>query len=146
MDAVKRGGISDVVLPDTGTLRTDVISLLRQVSAKMGSTLGDMLRGLLAELTCDPDFARLIRERVHTAGPASIHVLLERAVARGEVERWILESRRATVATDLLRDQFLMFGAPVSDEVIIEIVDDVYLPLVLSPAPKPSSGADSEPE
>jgi AcrR family transcriptional regulator len=139
MDAVKRHGISDVVVPDTGVLRTDVISLLRQVSAKMGSTLGDTLRGLLAELACDPDFVRLIREGVHSGGPPSLHVVLERAVARGEVEPWILDSRRATVATDLLRDQFLLFGAPVADEVITDIVDDVYLPLVLSPAPKPAS-------
>jgi hypothetical protein len=38
------------------------------------------------------------------------------------------------VATDLLRNQFLLFGAPVQDEVILDIVDDIYLPLVLKPA------------
>jgi AcrR family transcriptional regulator len=134
MDACKMRGISDVDVPDTGSLRTDVIALLRQMSAKMATPLGGILRGLLAEMTRDPEFGRLIRERVHKVGPATIHAILERAVERGEVDRAILDSRRATVATDLLRNQFLLFGAPVDDEIIIDIVDDVYLPLVVRPA------------
>jgi AcrR family transcriptional regulator len=134
MDACKLREVSDEDIPDTGALRTDVIALLRQMSAKMASPLGGILRGLLAEMTRDPEFSRLIRERFHTVGPATIHVILERAVERGEVERRILDSRRSTVATDLLRNQFLLFGAPVQDEVILDIVDDIYLPLVLKPA------------
>jgi AcrR family transcriptional regulator len=140
MDACKLRGISDVEIPDTGELRSDVIALLRQMSAKMATPLGVILRGLLAEMTRDPEFSKLIRERVHTVGPATIHLVLERAVERGEVEAWILGSRRATVATDLLRNQFLLFGAPIDDEIIVDIVDDVYLPLVLSPAPGPAGG------
>ena len=111
-----------------------MILLLRQLSAKMASPLGGILRGLLAEMTHNPDLGRLIRERLHNPGPATIHAILERAVTRGEVDRSILDSRRATVATDLLRNEFLLFGAPVDDEIIIDIVDDVYLPLVLHPA------------
>jgi AcrR family transcriptional regulator len=136
MDACKLRGISDADIPDSGSLREDVIALLRQMSAKMASPEGSMLRGLLADLTRDPDFGRLIREHVHTAGPATIRVILERAVQRGEVRPWILGSRRATVATDLLRNQFLLFGAPVDDEVVIDIVDEVYLPLVLRTPPE----------
>ncbi|MEU9117526.1 TetR/AcrR family transcriptional regulator [Streptomyces sp. NPDC048483] len=142
MDACKLRGITDVDLPDTGALRTDVIALLRQISAKMASPLGGILRGLLTEMTRDPEFARLIRERVHTVGPPTLHVILERAIERGEVEPWIPDSRRATVATDLLRNHFLLFGAPVDDAIITDIVDDVYLPLVLSPAPKRAGEAD----
>ncbi|HEX5407199.1 MAG TPA: TetR/AcrR family transcriptional regulator [Pseudonocardiaceae bacterium] len=131
LDACKLQSTSDVDVPDTGALRSDVIALLRQMSAKMASPLGGILRGLLAEMTRDPEFAKLIRDRFHTVGPATIRVILERAVERGEVAAAILDSRRATVATDLLRNQFLLFGAPISDDVIVEIVDDVYLPLVL---------------
>ncbi|MFJ8314020.1 MULTISPECIES: TetR/AcrR family transcriptional regulator [unclassified Streptomyces] len=137
MDACKLSGFSDVPAPDTGALRTDVIALLRQISHKMASPLGGIMRGLLPEMTRDAELAGLIREHIHTAGPATSHTILERAVERGEVEPWVLASRRATVATDLLRNQFLLFGAPVDDEAITEIVDDVYLPLILTPAPNP---------
>ncbi len=135
VDACRLSGIADADLPDTGALRMDVIILLRQMSARMAGPLGGILRGLLAEMTRDPEFARLIRERVHPAGPSMIRAVLAQAVERGEVEPWVLDSRRASVATDLMRNQFLLFGAPIAEEVITDIVDDVYLPLVRSPAP-----------
>ncbi|MFD7668152.1 TetR/AcrR family transcriptional regulator [Streptomyces sp. NPDC059788] len=137
LDACKAHGLSDMDVPDTGALRGDVIALLRQMSAKMAAPIGGILRGLLAEMTRDPEFAKLIRERLHTIGPV-IRAILLRAVERGETEEWVLGSRRAAVATDLLRNEFLLFGAPVADEIIREIVDDVYLPLILAPAPKPA--------
>ncbi|MFH8350384.1 TetR/AcrR family transcriptional regulator [Streptomyces sp. NPDC018045] len=141
VDACKTRGISDIEPPDTGTLRDDMISLLKQMSAKMATPIGGILRGLLAEMTRDPEFARLIRERVQTVGPVVGRIILRRAVERGEVEEWVPGSRRASVATDLLRNEFLLYGAPIGDETIIEIVDDVYLPLVLAPAPRPAPRA-----
>ncbi|AYG84547.1 putative HTH-type transcriptional regulator [Streptomyces hundungensis] len=145
LDACKLGDLSAVDLPDTGRLRSDVLALLRHMAAIMASPLGDIMRGLLGEMSRDPELAELIRERVHAVRPSTVHVILERAVERGEIERWVLTSRRATVATDLLRNQFLLFGAPVADDVIVDIVDDVYLPLVLSPAPVLTRGPDPAP-
>jgi len=139
IDACTFSDISNFDVPDTGALRTDVIELLRQLSAKFATPFGGIVRGLLTELTRDPAFGRLVRERVHKAGPGSIQTILERAATRGEVDPAILNSRRATIATDLLRNEFLLFGAPVADEIIIDIVDDVYLPLVLqSPSARPA--------
>ncbi|MEV6720075.1 TetR/AcrR family transcriptional regulator [Streptomyces xanthochromogenes] len=144
LDACKLGKISDVDLPDTGELRGDTLALLRHMAITMASPLGGIMRGLLGEMTRDPELAELIRERVHTVRPSMVHVVLERAVERGEVEPWVLTSRRATVATDLLRNQFLLFGAPVPDEFIVDVVDDIYLPLVLNPAPGSGSGSGSD--
>jgi AcrR family transcriptional regulator len=132
LDACSLHGVTDVSTPDSGELRADVIGLLRQVSAKMSSPLGGIMRGLLAEMTRDEEFASLVRERIHTTGPTGIRVILARAVERGEVEPRILTSRRAMVATDLLRNHFLLYGSPIDEAVITDIVDDVFLPLVLS--------------
>ncbi|MER0444049.1 TetR/AcrR family transcriptional regulator [Streptomyces sp. Edi4] len=135
VEACKLGKLSDDDLPDTGDLRGDVLELLRRMAARMASPLGDIMRGLVAEMTRDQELAELIRQRIHTVRPAAVRVVLERAVQRGEVDPSVLNSRRATVASDLLRDQFLLFGSPVTDDVITDIVDEVYLPLILSPAP-----------
>ncbi|MFG2718958.1 TetR/AcrR family transcriptional regulator [Streptomyces sp. NPDC048416] len=140
VEACKLGKISEVDLPDTGDLRSDALLLLRQMAALMASPLGDIMRGLLAEMTRDRELAELIRQRIHTVRPSTVMIILERAVERGEVEPWVLTSRRATVATDLLRNQFLLFGSPVTDEVITDIVDDVYLPLLRAPAPAREPG------
>ncbi len=143
VDACAAHRLSDADLPDTGALRTDVITALRRLSARLAASHGDILRGLLTEVMHDPEFARLVRERVHTAGPGAIQAVLWRAVARGEIEPWVPASRRATVAVDLLRNHYLLHGAPIPEEVVTEIVDDVYLPLLLAPPaapPLPSHG------
>jgi hypothetical protein len=59
--------------------------------------------------------------------------------SRGEIAPWVLGSRRATVAVDLLRNDFLLRWDPVPDEVLVEIVDEVYLPLLAAP-PRPAAG------
>ena len=57
--------------------------------------------------------------------------MLERAVARGEAPRTAAHPRVATVPVMLLRAEYAMRGIPsVPDEVLIEIVDEVFLPLV----------------
>jgi AcrR family transcriptional regulator len=130
LDACRDQRVTELDAPDTGDLRADLLALLRQVSAKLASPLGGILRGLLAEITQDEDFSRLIQSRIHTAGPTAISAVLARAVERGEVDPGIPGSRRALVATDLIRNQFLLYGAPIDDQVIVEIVDEVYLPLI----------------
>lgn len=139
VDACATLRLTDPDLPDTGTLRTDVTAFLRQLSANLATSHGDILRGLLTEIMRDAEFAQLIRERVHTAGPGAIQGVLNHAVRRGEIEPWIPTSRRATVAVDLLRNHYLLFGAPIPDGVITEIVDDVYLPLLLAPPQPPTT-------
>ncbi|MFI1586009.1 TetR/AcrR family transcriptional regulator [Embleya sp. NPDC020630] len=144
MDACKLIGVGEGEPPDTGDLRADVLALLREMAAKLAGPLGGILRGLLAETTHDPELARLVRERMHTVGPERTRRVLERAVERGEIDPAVPTSRRAGVATDLLRNEFLLFGAPIADEVVIDIVDDVYLPLVRmrsAPAVGPEPGA-----
>ncbi|MFD7919974.1 TetR/AcrR family transcriptional regulator [Streptomyces sp. NPDC059740] len=145
VDACAAHRLSEGDLPDTGALRTDVLALLRQLSARLAASQGDILRGLLTEVMHDPEFARLVRERVHTAGPGSIQVVLRRAVARGEIAPWVPASRRATVAIDLLRNHYLLHGAPIPEDVISEIMDEVYLPLLLAPRTAAPANGPADP-
>jgi len=63
--------------------------------------------------------------------------VLGRAVARGEAAPEALHPRVATVPIALLRNEFLTRGVTgVPDEVLVEIIDDVYLPLVRGRAPR----------
>jgi AcrR family transcriptional regulator len=132
VDACRQQVITGGDVPDTGDLRTDLLCLLRLMSERMASPIGGVLAGLLAEMMRSPELAQAVRERVFSVGPGAVLAVLERAVARGEVATETLRSRRVTVATDLLRNEFLMHGAPIPEQTIVEIVDEVYLPLVLA--------------
>ena len=54
----------------------------------------------------------------------------ERAAARGEVRLDKVTRRMATLPVDLARHELLITRAPVPETALIEIVDDIFLPLV----------------
>ena len=57
--------------------------------------------------------------------------ILERAVRRGEARHDALHPRIATVPIALLRNEYATRGPiDIADDVLVEIVDRVFLPLV----------------
>jgi hypothetical protein len=71
-----------------------------------------------------------LRRSVLQGGHSQLDVVLARGVDRGEIDRSKLTPRVASLLPDLLRHEFLMTLRPVSNAVIKEFVDDIFLPLV----------------
>jgi AcrR family transcriptional regulator len=117
--------------PDRGQLRSDALELLRRASSTWSSPLGGILRALLAGARDDPQLLAQIQESAFDGGRAAWLTILERAVARGEAKPEALKPRVASVPIALLRNEFVISGYPaVADAMLVEIIDDVYLPLV----------------
>ncbi|ROO86484.1 TetR family transcriptional regulator [Actinocorallia herbida] len=117
--------------PDTGDLRGDVLEQLRRANRYWSSPLGAILRELLAAAGGAAEFLSRLQDPSGETAAAPWLTILGRAVARGEVAPEALHPRVATVAVDLLRNEFAVRGVPSApDTVLIEIVDEVYLPLV----------------
>ncbi|MGW2872685.1 TetR/AcrR family transcriptional regulator [Kitasatospora sp. NPDC001225] len=118
-------------LPDTGELRGDALELLRQANRHWSSPLGAVLRELLAAAGGATEFLVQLQDQSGDAVAAPWLTVLGRAVARGEAAPEALHPRVATVAMVLLRNEFMARGVPTApDDVLVEIVDEVYLPLV----------------
>ncbi|GAA1611247.1 MULTISPECIES: TetR/AcrR family transcriptional regulator [Kribbella] len=116
--------------PDTGSLRGDALALLTRANDRMASPVGKILRELLADIHTDPERMGELRDQVARAGVAHWLTALARAAARGEVGEAALTPRVATVAVDLLRNEYALNGArSVAPEVLAEIVDQVFIPL-----------------
>jgi AcrR family transcriptional regulator len=117
-------------VPDTGNLRDDTIGLLRGANEKrvdatalLSAHLGDYFR----ETGSNP---AEFRDEAIGGRATSVDTIVDRAVARGEVSEERLTPRRRSLAFDLYRNEVLMRLRRVPDEVIVEIVDDIYLPLL----------------
>jgi len=124
--------------PDTGNLRDDVLEMLRRANRHMSSPLGMILRELLAAAGSAQKFLAQLPEQSTDTLAATWLIILGRAVARGEASPESLHPRVATVAVVLLRNEFVTRGVPTApDEVLIEIVDEVYLPLVRKRGTRP---------
>ena len=118
-------------LPDTGDLRGDALEMLRRANRHWSSPLGAILRDLLSAAGGGSQLLDRLPEQSNDALAAAWLTVLGRAVTRGQAPPAALQPRVATVAIVLLRNEFVVRGVPTApDEVLVEIVDQVYLPLI----------------
>lgn len=118
-------------VPDTGSLRDDLLAVLRHMTTQVGD-----LAGVLSFLIADSfnEFGMSpadLRERA-LAGTAKggTALVIERAIARGEIDPARLSPRVRSLPVDLVRHDLIMTQAPVPDATVVEIVDRIFLPLV----------------
>ncbi len=115
--------------PDTGNLRGDLLAALRQTATLLAGPAGEALRGLLSDVLRDPASTAEVRRRSPGAGRRTMQEIARRAIERGEIDASAITPRRLEAGHALLRHHFLFNGEPISDDLIVQIVDEVILPL-----------------
>ena len=122
-----------IAIPDTGTLRGDTIALMESADRERMQLFAVMtvhLSGYYEETGTSPAD---LREMLMSGRPRISRIVLERAVARGEVAAAKVSERIAVLPYVLLQQEYLLTLKPVPTAVIEEIVDTIYLPLLFSP-------------
>jgi AcrR family transcriptional regulator len=117
-------------IPDTGTLRDDVLEVLRRIAARFADLGPETFYGLAADYFADPALVADFQAQVlHGTGTGNevMAAILERAAERGEA-RADIPPRVASLPIVLLRHELLL--GPADEQVIAEIVDQAFLPLV----------------
>jgi AcrR family transcriptional regulator len=114
--------------PDLGSIGAEMKVLLRGMSSRarpdLMRLLFDMSEDLAAAKTRPADL------RAEITNDRTIRAVIQRGIDRGEVDPDRLTPRIVALPMDLARHEMLMTLKPLPDEVIREIVDDVFLPLV----------------
>lgn len=139
-----RHAAEPIEVPDTGTLRADVLGLLRNAEAHRSWMLAVLAAGLTGFLADESSNLGALRaDLAADREPDPLGVIVDRAVARGELDRRPTVARVLAVPFDLLRNELLLAGGPVDDQVLVSIVDDVWLPLLsaVTGAPRPGEEA-----
>jgi len=117
-------------IPDTGNVRGDLIALLQQFS-KNRALFAAFISFQMGEYFSETNTSMAdLRRSVLRGNHSQLGVVLARGVERGEIEPSKLTPRIASLLPDLLRHELLMTLKPVSNAVIAEFVDDIFLPLV----------------
>jgi AcrR family transcriptional regulator len=118
--------------PDTGSLRDDVLALLRA-----RNQLGDGAAALFSTV-----FGAYFDETATTPSQLRTRLLGDRTLAMTEIVQRALERGELTAVPpprvlmlpfDLFRHELMMNFSRVPEETIVDIVDTVFLPLVLQP-------------
>lgn len=124
---------------DTGSLRDDILLLMRNSNSRI-TDLTAILSGLIGthfdEVEATP---RELRAALFANRANSVEAVLERAAARGEIGKGEIPARVVALPYDLYRQEAIMSLAAMPDEVIVEIVDQIWLPLVAEYAGRPGA-------
>lgn len=122
---------SDVVAaPDTGSLRGDMLALLRranEVRSRLATLVFTRLGGYYRE--AGTNLAEL-SAYVQGGRETVLEEVLAQAVARGEIRPGQVSARVARVPVELFRYQLMATLQPVPDRELESIVDEVFMPLV----------------
>jgi AcrR family transcriptional regulator len=115
---------------DQGSLRADLLAMLRPLAHRLVGTPPNAVRSLRTAMINDPELIAAMRTQMDLVdlGPAMTRVLA-RAARRGEVSGRPVGSRVLRLPLDLVRTESLR-SVPVPDQVIVEIVDQILLPLL----------------
>jgi len=117
-------------MPDTGSLRGDILELMRETNkARVGLAAVFMvhLDNYFEESGSTPAD---LRQVILAGSEGRIDEAFRRAVERGEADPAKLTPRMVDLAGTLFRHEALMTLRPVPDSVMEEILDTIVLPLV----------------
>jgi AcrR family transcriptional regulator len=120
-------------IPDTGNLREDVLTIMRQASRRISDIGPATVVGLLNDLMAD-DTSHTIIDQLARGGSEVINQTLARAATRGEAREHVPE-RVARLPLDLIRHELILTHRPPSNKTLEEIIDQTFLPLVTPVTP-----------
>ncbi|RDI69092.1 TetR/AcrR family transcriptional regulator [Nocardia pseudobrasiliensis] len=119
----------NAAIPETGSLRGDLVAVLEALCAKSSERYLSMLGGLVAAMRHDEELAAALREHIDNEELSPFHDALHRAIDRGELS--------ADTDADLIHDvaeamilRQLQLGAGFDEPFITRLVDDILLALL----------------
>jgi AcrR family transcriptional regulator len=134
VDALLRSkGSPQIELPDTGSLRTDLIEAFCGTGGPAGHTGTRILGAVVSALSNDPEFAAAFREKFIAPKVAVSQAIYARAKARGEIRDDLDLEVIAPAMAGILMHRAFVLGLPTDDDIVQRVVDHVILPAVLTP-------------
>ncbi|MET1004171.1 MAG: TetR/AcrR family transcriptional regulator [Propionibacteriaceae bacterium] len=131
IDAVacmKADGAGFDQLPDTGTLRGDLIAMIKPHSIKEGAKKLQVMAGLISMLVRAPELAATANAAIVEPRAAANRTLMRRAIDRGEISADCDIETLSLVAPSMAAYRVLIQQKPVDREFLVSLIDGVILP------------------
>jgi AcrR family transcriptional regulator len=126
-DALDIRARSAVRAPDTGSLRGDLLTHLRAVTAGLDAPIGRAIVALVTEARYDPDLGRALREGFVATRRAEVGEILARASTRGELRGDVDHGLLIDLVVAPLWYRALVWGESVPDAAL-QVLVDVLVP------------------
>jgi AcrR family transcriptional regulator len=116
-------------IPDTGSLRGDLLALADVGLREENSGKLRILAGLISALPRNPDLAAIVGERLVTPRTTLMRELLERAVTRGEVAPGRDLGMLALTGPAMIVYRVMITNEPMDRAFYAAMVDEILLPM-----------------
>jgi AcrR family transcriptional regulator len=121
-DAIREHACRDVDLPDTGDIRADLRTMLRDIQRSFDGFEGKLFAGFTAERMRYPELAEAFDERFVSNRRAHLEAIVRRAVERHELPPDTDVELLAEVGPAILLHQFVKGGGKLQKDVADRIV------------------------
>jgi AcrR family transcriptional regulator len=128
-DAVRTCKAGDAIVPDTGTLRGDLVAWFGILARSVAGDEGPLLAGLFIAMTQDPELAAELRSMRDSKLPYA-QAICARAEQRGELRPGWDAGLIDEIAPAQLFMRYFALGEPLDAGFIEHLVDDIVLPLL----------------
>jgi AcrR family transcriptional regulator len=130
LDAIESNMPSFGVAPDTGSVRTDLLIVLRRIAKHMNSRAGSAMRACMTDVKTHDELADAVRDRLIAPRKQVVLDVLSRGIERGEVRPDALCDRVVELGPVLLNAERTQSGRSLRDSDVEAILDDVLMPLI----------------
>jgi AcrR family transcriptional regulator len=131
IDAVacmKKGDFDLANLPDTGTLRGDLLAMIKPHTIEDGERKLQIIAGLMSMLSRDPGLAEAVNAAIVEPRAAVNRILMRRAADRGEISPDADIETLSQVTPSMAAYRVLILRKPVDRTFLITLIDGVLLP------------------
>jgi AcrR family transcriptional regulator len=127
---MKKVDIDPETLPDTGTLRGDMVAMIKPHSLEDAEKKLRVMAGLISMLAQDPDLAEAVNAAIVEPRASVNRFFMRRAIERGEIAADCDVETLSLVTPSMASYRTLILHKPVDREFLISLIDGVLLPAV----------------
>lgn len=117
-------------LPDTGTLRGDLVAMIKAPTIEDAERKMRIMSGLMSMVSTNPELADSVRAVLVEPRAALNRFLLQRAIDRGEIREDVDVDLLSLVAQSMVSYRVLVLRTPIDRAFLVSIIDQVVLPAV----------------
>jgi AcrR family transcriptional regulator len=142
IDAVgcmKNRGLDPEDLPDTGTLRGDLVAMIKPHSIADAKQKLLVMAGVVSMMSKHPELTDAMNEVLVAPRARANRILFSRAVERGEIRADLDLETLSLVSASMATYRTLILRKPVDRAFLMSVIDGVILPAVGLPSGEPAA-------
>jgi hypothetical protein len=126
-------------LPDTGTLRGDLIAMIKPQTIQESERKLQIMGGVMSMISRAPEVAEAVNAAIVEPRATINRILMRRAIERGEIPSDCDIEALALISPSMVAYRLLILREPVDRDFLVSLIDGVILPAVGLPPGDPAS-------